>query len=43
MILFYKKFLETKDKQAAFLHAQKTLREKYPHPYFWGAFVMTGD
>src|SRR5690606_10229983 len=40
MILFYKKYLETKDRSAAFLFAQKALKEKYPHPNYWGAFIL---
>lgn len=43
MIAFYDKYLETKDQAAAFLFAQKTIKEKYIHPYYWGAFVMTGE
>lgn len=43
MIFFYQEFLRTKDKAAAFLFAQKKTREKYIHPYFWGAFVMVGE
>jgi len=43
MIAFYKHFLKTKDKAAAFATAQKAIKEKYIHPYFWGAFVMAGE
>ena len=42
MIAFYQYFLKTKDKNAAFIVAQKAIKEKYKHPYFWGAFVMVG-
>ncbi len=42
MILFYQHYLKTKDKSAAFLLAQKAIKEKYTHPYYWGAFVMMG-
>ncbi|MBI5856112.1 MAG: CHAT domain-containing protein [Sphingobacteriales bacterium] len=43
MIVFYEQYLKTKDKPAAFSFAQKAIKEKYVHPYFWGAFVMTGE
>ena len=43
MITFYHHFLKTNDKQAAFQLAQKTTKEKYKSPYFWGAFVMMGE
>ncbi|HSZ25211.1 MAG TPA: CHAT domain-containing protein [Cytophagaceae bacterium] len=42
MILFYQNFLKTKNKFQAFNSAQKTLKEKYQHPYFWGAFILSG-
>ncbi len=42
MITFYQHYLKTKDKNAAFIVAQKTIKEKYKQPYFWGAFVMVG-
>ncbi len=42
MIQFYQQYLKTKDKNAAFVFAQKAIKEKYKHPYFWGAFVMVG-
>jgi CHAT domain-containing protein len=42
MISFYQNFLKTKDKFEAFRAAQKALKEKFPDPYYWGAFVLTG-
>ncbi len=42
MISFYQQYLKTKDNNAAFVFAQKAIKEKYIHPYFWGAFVMMG-
>ncbi|HAA19237.1 MAG TPA: hypothetical protein DCR93_30195 [Cytophagales bacterium] len=42
MSQFYANWLETGDKQEAFRQAQKQLREKFPNPYYWGAFVMVG-
>jgi CHAT domain-containing protein len=42
MIAFYQQYLKTKDKTASFIVAQKTIKEKYVYPYYWGAFVMVG-
>ncbi|MEL6533820.1 MAG: CHAT domain-containing tetratricopeptide repeat protein [Bacteroidota bacterium] len=42
MSQFYANWLDSGDKQEAFRMAQKQLREKFPNPYFWGAFVMVG-
>ena len=42
MIQFYQHYLKTNDKNTSFLIAQKAIKEKYKHPYFWGAFVMVG-
>lgn len=30
------------ENQSAFRQAQMVLREKYPDPYYWGAFIMLG-
>lgn len=30
-------------KQVSFRQAQQQLRAKFPHPYYWGAFVMIGN
>jgi len=43
MILFYKNWLESGDKYEALLRAQSSLKAKYKHPYYWGAFVLVGD
>ncbi|MBX9853665.1 MAG: CHAT domain-containing protein [Cytophagaceae bacterium] len=42
MILFYQHYLKTNHKFEAFRHAQKNLKLKYPDPYYWGAFILTG-
>lgn len=39
---FYTELLKTNDTSAAFASAQRKLRIKYPHPYYWGAFKMMG-
>jgi CHAT domain-containing protein len=43
MTEFYKNLLAGKSKRTAFKAAQLTLKEKYPEPYYWGAFVMVGE
>ncbi len=43
MELFYKEWLNTRDKYGALLHAQKIVKEKFPEPYYWGAFVIVGN
>lgn len=43
MIVFYQQYLKTKNKSAAFIAAQKAIKEKYSYPFFWGAFVMMGN
>lgn len=42
MTNFYEEWLKTGDKHLAFNTAQKRLKDKWKHPYFWGAFVMVG-
>ncbi|MTI40269.1 CHAT domain-containing protein [Fulvivirga lutimaris] len=42
MVSFYKNWIKLKDMRKAFTLAQKELREDYPSPYYWGAFVLTG-
>ncbi len=43
MTHFYDYWLRTGDKHSAFINAQKTLKQKYPEPYYWGAFIMVGE
>ncbi|MCU0397600.1 MAG: CHAT domain-containing protein [Cyclobacteriaceae bacterium] len=43
MQLLYQKWLKGKSIRNAFRLAQVELKRKYPEPYYWGAFVMTGD
>lgn len=40
MTSFYQNWSKGITKEAAFAKAQKGLREKFPEPYYWGAFVM---
>jgi CHAT domain-containing protein/Tfp pilus assembly protein PilF len=40
MIAFYENWLRLNDLQQAFVQAQKSLKEKYRHPFYWGAFVL---
>lgn len=40
MINFYNEWMGGKSKEKAFAMAQKKLRESFPEPYYWGAFVM---
>jgi CHAT domain-containing protein len=42
MSLFYEEKLKNNDSYAAFRNAQQKLKEKYPHPFYWGAFIMVG-
>jgi CHAT domain-containing protein len=40
MTLFYQKWLGGADKHAALREARRELRNKYPDPASWGAFVL---
>ena len=40
MTTFYEEWMNGKDKEQAFFFAQKSLRQDFPEPYYWGAFVM---
>ena len=40
MLQFYTYWLETSDRYEAFKKAQKAIRQRYPEPYHWGAFVL---
>lgn len=40
MTSFYKEYVKSGDKRAAFVNAQRKIRKKYKSPTYWGAFVM---
>jgi CHAT domain-containing protein/tetratricopeptide (TPR) repeat protein len=40
---FYTLLRAGASKAAALQKAQQAVRKAYPHPYYWGAFVLTGD
>lgn len=42
MTSFYREWIATDDKRLAIRSAQMKLRQKYPDPYYWGAFEMVG-
>lgn len=43
MVAFYTYLKEGLSKAEALRHAQMDVRQKYPHPYYWAGFVLTGD
>ncbi len=43
MVNFYAELLKGNSKREAFVLAQKKLRKHYPHPFYWGAFVLIGN
>ncbi|RLG40597.1 MAG: hypothetical protein DRO01_03925 [Thermoproteota archaeon] len=43
MELFYKYLQDGKGKAEALRQAQIEVREKYPNPYYWAAFVLNGE
>lgn len=43
MTTFYQQLLKTGDLSSSFRHAMLSLREKFPEPYYWGAFVLTDN
>jgi CHAT domain-containing protein len=42
MSAFYKNLSAGHDTYSSFKSAQLSLRNKYKHPYYWGAFVLSG-
>jgi CHAT domain-containing protein len=43
MVDFYRRLLEGCPRLDALQEAQKALRAKYPHPRYWGAFILQGN
>ena len=43
MEIFYTNLLQTSNKHQAYEAAVKHIRDKYPSPRFWGAFIYLGD
>ena len=44
MTYFYDYWIDKKmTKKEAFKGAQQKIKEKYKHPYYWGAFIMLGE
>ena len=44
MTYFYDYWIDKKmTKKDAFNKAQRKIRDKYKHPYYWGAFIMLGE
>jgi CHAT domain-containing protein len=43
MSSFYKSWLSGGDKFQSFRQAQLEIKERYKHPFYWGAFVLIGN
>ncbi|MFZ6013942.1 MAG: CHAT domain-containing protein, partial [Bacteroidota bacterium] len=39
---FYKKYFGGAGVNVAYQEAMKSTLQAYPHPYYWGAFILTG-
>lgn len=42
MVSFYKEWIGSQNISKAFRQAQQKVKEKYPEPFYWGAFVLNG-
>jgi CHAT domain-containing protein len=42
MSYFYAGLVRSNNVRLAFTEAQRTLRNEYPEPVYWGAFVLLG-
>jgi CHAT domain-containing protein len=40
MVNFYRNWINSGNVDDAFVLAQKAVRNKFPHPYYWGSFVL---
>lgn len=43
MVAFYRDLLEGRAVPEALRLAQRAMRDRYRHPYYWGAFIYQGD
>jgi CHAT domain-containing protein len=43
MNVFYSELLATNDKKKSFRAAQESIKKEFPHPYYWGAFMLIGN
>jgi CHAT domain-containing protein len=43
MAAFYTNWLKIGNKRQAFLEAQQQIKQKYPEPFYWAAFVLVGE
>lgn len=43
MVTFYTEWLKNKNIGLAFYQTQMVVKEKYPSPHYWGAFVLNGN
>lgn len=43
MVTFYTHLKSGRGKSEALREAQLKLKKRYPHPYYWGAFILQGD
>lgn len=43
MVIFYSHLMSGRGKSEALREAQLALKKRYPHPYYWGAFILQGD
>jgi CHAT domain-containing protein len=43
MIEFYTRLIAGEARSQALRNAQLVIKEKYPNPYYWGAFICQGD
>ncbi|TAF60794.1 MAG: CHAT domain-containing protein [Cytophagales bacterium] len=43
MTSFYSRYAQHGQARRAFQEAQLDIKKQHPEPYFWGAFVMSGE
>ncbi|MGK7897926.1 MAG: CHAT domain-containing protein [Xenococcus sp. (in: cyanobacteria)] len=43
MVSFYNRLLNGESRSEALRNSQLEIRDKYPNPYYWGAFICQGD